>query len=107
MALAKDLFLQSAEIDRIFNLLENCEVYRMSRAGFIAVTGICIGSVGMAFSALPSRAVNVKRPSLDRCVAVSKQEYESAYRQNYLRTQFTEYARTGALGRHHYWYCHS
>ena len=79
----------------------------MKYANLIAVTGICIGSVGVALSALPSRALNAEQPFLDRCVAVSKQEYESAYRQNYLRTRFSAYARTGPLGRHHYWYCHS
>jgi hypothetical protein len=79
----------------------------MNRAGLFAVTGIFIGFVFIAPSALPSRAVNAERRFPDRCVAVSKQEYESAYRQNYLRTQFTVYAKTGALGRQHYWYCHS
>ena len=40
------------------------------------------------------------------CVAISKQEYDSAKQQKLLRTRFGTYERTGRLGRRQYSYCH-
>ena len=45
------------------------------------------------------------KPPYEGCVAVTKQEYDSARRQNMLRTRFSQYLRTGIVGRRHYWYC--
>lgn len=41
------------------------------------------------------------------CVAVSKQEYDSAKKQNLLVNRFSRYERTGRIGRRYYWYCRS
>ncbi len=55
----------------------------------------------------PAQAQTKKpaRPPYEGCVAVTKQEYDSARRQNLLRTRFSQYLRTGLIGRRHYWYC--
>src|SRR3974390_698080 len=45
-------------------------------------------------------------PTGKGCVAVSKGEYQGAYKKNLLRTRFGTYVRTGPLGRYSYWYCH-
>ena len=52
-------------------------------------------------------AVNAQQAPDKRCVAVSKQEYDSAKAQNLLRTRYSTYVRTGRLWRRYYWYCHS
>jgi hypothetical protein len=80
--------------------------HRMDRTNLIAAIGICLGAIGVMLSALPSLAVNAERPPSDRCIAVSKQEYDNAVRLKSLQTQFSVYARTGQLGRNHFWYCH-
>jgi hypothetical protein len=52
-------------------------------------------------------SVNAEQSPGTGCVAVSKQEYDSAKRQKLLRSRFSTYVRTGRLGQRHYWYCHS
>lgn len=65
---------------------------------------ICIaGSMLVAFL---SPSVNAAEPPREGCVAVSKQEFDSAKKQNLLRSRFSTYVRTGRLGRRYYWYCH-
>jgi hypothetical protein len=54
---------------------------------------------------LQSSAANAARPPYAGCVAVTRQEYNAAKKQNLLRTRFTEYMRTGLPGRRQYWYC--
>jgi hypothetical protein len=39
------------------------------------------------------------------CVAISKQEYDSAKRRFMLRSRFGTYVRTGRIGRRQYSYC--
>ena len=51
-----------------------------------------------------SSSVNAEPPA-NGCVAVSKGEYQGAYRKKLLRTRFGTYVRTGRLGRYSYWYC--
>ncbi len=63
--------------------------------------------IGLMLFAFPSSSVNAEQPPGEHCVAVSKQEYDSAKRQKLLRTRFSTYVRTGRLGRRFYWYCHS
>ena len=79
----------------------------MKRKNLIALIGAWTCAIGLTLIAFPSHSVNAEQPPSERCVAVSKQEYDSANRQKLLRTQFSTYARTGQLGRRHYWYCHS
>jgi hypothetical protein len=79
----------------------------MNRQNLIALIGVWTCSIGLMLIAFPSLSVNAEQPPSERCVAVSKQEYDSADRQMLLRTRFSTYARTGQLGRRHYWYCHS
>jgi hypothetical protein len=52
-----------------------------------------------------SSLVNAEPPG-NGCVAVSKGEYQGAYRKKLLLTRFGAYERTGRLGRYSYWYCH-
>jgi hypothetical protein len=56
------------------------------------------------FIASSSSSVNADPPR-SGCVAVSKGEYQGAYRKNLLHTRFGTYVRTGRLGRYSYWYC--
>jgi len=48
---------------------------------------------------------HAQQPPYTGCVAVSKQEYNSARRQHMLRTRFSAYVKTGRIGRRFYWYC--
>ena len=79
----------------------------MKRKNLIVLIGAWTCAIGVTLIAFPSHSVNAERPPSERCVAVSKQEYNSANRQNLLHTRFSTYARTGSLGRRHYWCCHS
>ena len=79
----------------------------MKRKNLIALIGACTCAIGLMLIAFPSPSANAEQPPQDRCVAVSEQEYDSANRQKLLHTRFSTYARTGRLGRRHYWYCHS
>jgi hypothetical protein len=78
----------------------------MKRKNLIALIGAWICAIGLMLTAFPSLSVNAQQPPSEGCVAVSKQEYDSAGRQMLLRTRFSTYARTGQLGRRSYWYCH-
>ena len=78
----------------------------MKRKNLIVLIGAWTCAIGLTLIAFP-HSVNAEQPPSERCVAVSKQEYNSANRQNLLHTRFSTYARTGSLGRRHYWYCHS
>jgi hypothetical protein len=79
----------------------------MKRKNFIALIGVWTCAIGLMLIAFPSHSVNVEQPPSEGCVAVSKQEYDSADRQKLLHSRFSNYARTGQLGRRFYWYCHS
>jgi hypothetical protein len=67
---------------------------------------VVIGLMLTAFSSSASSAVNAEQPPPKGCAPVSKSEYDSAKRQNLLRTRFTRYVRTGRLLKRYYWYCH-
>jgi hypothetical protein len=67
---------------------------------------VVIGFMLTAFSSSASSAVNAEQPPPKGCLAVSKSEYDSAKRQNLLRTSFAKYMRTGRLLKRYYWYCH-
>jgi hypothetical protein len=58
-----------------------------------------------ALAPLFSSAAKAQQPPYTGCVAVSKQEYNSAKRQKMLRTRFSAYVQTGRIGRRFYWYC--
>jgi len=60
--------------------------------------------LGTAPSLSSSASVNAAPPG-KACVAVSKGEYQGAYRKKLLVTRFGTYARTGRLGWYDYWYC--
>jgi hypothetical protein len=62
-------------------------------------------SIATSLIASSSSLVNAEPPG-NGCVAVSKGEYQGAYRKKLLLTRFGAYERTGRLGRHDYWYCH-
>ena len=79
----------------------------MKRKNLIALIGACTCAIGLMLIAFPSPSVNADQPPRNGCVAVSRQEYDSANRQKLLHTRFSTYARTGRLGRRYYWYCHS
>ena len=73
---------------------------------------ICAGVLFVVFlltiatllNASSSSSVNTEPPG-KKCVAISKGEYQGAYRKKLLLTRFGTYVRTGRLGRHYYWYC--
>jgi hypothetical protein len=63
------------------------------------------GAIALVLSALPHAPASAAKPPYGNCVAVTKQEYDSAKKQHMLRTRYTEYVRTGLPGRRQYWYC--
>lgn len=73
----------------------------------IALIAIWACGVGLMLTAVPFLSANAKEPPSGRCLAVTKQEYDSANKQMLLRTRFTAYEKTGHLGRRHYWFCRS
>lgn len=79
----------------------------MKRKNLIALIGVWACAIGLMLTAFPPHSENAVQPPSEHCIAVSKQEYDSANSQKLLRTRFSAYARTGQLGRRHYWYCHS
>jgi hypothetical protein len=79
----------------------------MKRKNLITLIGAGTCAIGLMLIAFLSPSVNAEQPPRKGCVAVSKQEYDSANRQRLLRSQFSTYLRTGRLGRRYYWYCHS
>jgi hypothetical protein len=78
----------------------------MNRGNTIVLVGwLC--ACGLMLFAFPARSVEAGQPPSKGCVAVAKQEYDSAKRQKLLQTRWSTYVRTGRLGRRFYWYCHS
>jgi hypothetical protein len=75
----------------------------MKPKNLILLTGAWACAIGFA---LPHASVNAKDAPPKGCVAVTKQEYDSAKKQNLLHSRFSTYVRTGRLGRRSYWYCH-
>ena len=73
----------------------------------IALMGILACAIALMLTAVPFLSANAEEPPSDRCLAVTKQEYDSANRQMLLQTRFTAYERTGHLGQRHYWFCRS
>ena len=63
------------------------------------------GALALVLSALICTPASAAKPPYGNCIAVTKQEYESAKRQHMLRTRYTQYVRTGLPGRRQYWYC--
>ena len=68
--------------------------------------GACTAVIGLMLVAFSSSTVNAEELPPKGCAPVSKSEYDSAKRQNLLRTRFTRYVRTGRLLKRYYWYCH-
>jgi hypothetical protein len=79
----------------------------MKWTNVITLIGVCACAIGLMLIAFPALSVNAEQTPSERCVAVSRQEYDSAGRQKLLHTRFSAYARTGQFGRRFYWYCHS
>ena len=77
----------------------------MKWQNLIAFIGVWTCAIGLMLFAFPSLSVNAAQPPSERCVAVSKQEYDGAGRKMLLHTRFSSYERTGQLGRRYYWYC--
>ena len=77
----------------------------MKRQNLIAFIVVWTCAIGLMLFAFPASSVNAGQPPSERCVAVSKQEYDSAGRKMLLHTQFSSYERTGQLGRRYFWYC--
>jgi len=61
-------------------------------------------SIATSLVASSSSSVSAEPPG-NGCVAVSKGEYQGAYRKKLLLTRFGAYERTGRLGQRYYWYC--
>ena len=50
-------------------------------------------------------SADAQQPPRQRCLEVSKSEYDMARKQKLLRNRFGDYVRTGRMLRRHYWYC--
>jgi hypothetical protein len=79
----------------------------MKRGYFIALVGACTGVIAVMFVAFPDSSVNAVQAPRKGCVAVVKQEYDSAKRLKLLQMTYSSYATTGGIGRRSYWYCRS
>jgi hypothetical protein len=79
----------------------------MKRGYFIALVGACTGVFAAALVARSDSSVNAVQAPRKGCVAVVKQEYDSAKRLKLLQMKYSSYAMTGGLGRRSYWYCRS
>jgi hypothetical protein len=79
----------------------------MQWRNLIALIAACTCAIGLMLSAFPFSSVNAEQLPRTGCVAVSKQEYDSAKKQKLLRSRFSTYVRTGRLGDRYYWYCRS
>ena len=77
----------------------------MKQGYFVALVGACAGVIAVMFVALPDSSVNAVQAPRKGCVAVVKQEYDSAKRLKLLRMTYSSYATTGGLGWRSYWYC--
>ena len=71
-------------------------------AGVLSV--VFLLSIATSFIASSSSSVNAEPPG-NGCAAVSKGEYQGAYRKKLVRTRFGTYVRMGRLGQYSYWYC--
>lgn len=71
-------------------------------AGVLSV--VFLLSIATSFIASSSSSVNAEPPG-NGCAAVSKGEYQGAYRKKLVRTRFGRYVRMGRLGQYSYWYC--
>ena len=78
----------------------------MRRGRFIE-NAACAARVGLMLIAFSSSSVDADQPKPPRkgCVAVSKDEYNSAKKQKLLRDMYGSYFRTDRILRRHYWYC--
>jgi hypothetical protein len=79
----------------------------MKRGYFVALVAVCAGAIAAMFVALPISSVNAVQAPRKGCVAVVKQEYDSAKRLKLLQMTYSSYATTGGIGRRSYWYCRS
>lgn len=77
------------------------------KRGILILVGASLCAAALMLFAPPSLSTETGRPPWNGCVAISKQEYDSAKKQNLLQTRFSTYVRTGRLARRFYWYCHS
>jgi len=64
----------------------------------------CVTLIGIMAIALPVSVRAEPAPSW-KCIAVVKQEYDSAKKKHLLHTRMGTYVRTGRPWRRYYWYC--
>jgi hypothetical protein len=79
----------------------------MKRENLFAVVGACIFAAALILIAFPGASKSAEEPPAQGCQAVTKQEYDSAKKQQLLRTRYSTYVRTGGIGRRRYWYCNA
>jgi hypothetical protein len=66
---------------------------------------ICAAVIVLTLTPMFLLPLNAAQPDPKGCVAVTKDEYDSAKTENLLRTRYTAYLITGGLFNRHYWYC--
>ena len=79
----------------------------MKRGYFVALVGACTGVIAVTLVAFSNSSMSAVQAPRKGCVAVVKQEYDSAKRQKLLQMTYSSYATTGGIGRRSYWYCRS
>jgi hypothetical protein len=68
----------------------------------IAIAGL---TLALSSSSNAQQSLQKQQPPRERCVTVTKREYDNARKKSLLRNRFGEYLRTGRVLRRRYWYC--
>ena|GEM_PF-783375 len=64
----------------------------------IALIGVCACAIGLMLTAIPVPLMDAEWPPSERCLAVAKQEDDSAARQMLLQTRFSSMRERVILG---------
>jgi hypothetical protein len=70
----------------------------------LMLSGACAAVIGLMLLTLPSSPA-MSQPPAERCLAISKGEYDGAKRDKLLRVEFGAYIETGWFRSRSYWYC--
>jgi hypothetical protein len=100
-------FFRNADEHQGTEILRATRGHRMKPLYFATLAGACACALAALLIAIPHPPVKAEQAPVKGCVAVVKQEYDSAKKQMLLQMRYSSYTMTGGLGRRSYWYCRS